>query len=92
MNARVVLTSAPTAATMERVCALLAFAALAGAGHQSLALGGYEPAVVSLQAEALVAGWVYDVRYSQPMPEATARMIAAAIGIAGISCRVEVQS
>ena len=92
MSARVILTAAPTAATVARSRALLAFAALTAAGHQSIAHGAYEPAAVSRRAEAMVSGWVYDVRYAQPMPERTARMVAAALDLAGIACRVEVVS
>ena len=90
MTARVVITAAPTAEAMERVGALLALPALAVAGQRALNRGSYERATVSRAAGAMVAGWIYDVRYARPMPETTAWMIAAAIELAGIACRVEV--
>ena len=92
MSARVILTSAPTAATVERSRALLVFAALTAAGHQSIAQGDVELTAAARRAEALVAGWIYDVRYARPVEERTARMIAAALDLAGIACRVEVLS
>lgn len=92
MSARVILTAAPTAATLASAHALLTSAALIGAGYAATERGGYEPAEVSRRAEAMVAGWVYDVRYVRPIEGSTARMIAAALGLAGIACRVEVVS
>lgn len=88
MSARVVLTSAPTAETMARVSALMLFAALTAAGHEATARGVYEPAKVTRRADALVAGWVYDVRYARPMDERTARMLAVGFALGGIECRV----
>lgn len=93
MSARVVLISAPDEATMERVTALLRLAAGLAEGYAASRGGGAcDPDAINRCADALVAGWVYDVRYSRPIEERTARMIAAALDLAGIACRVEVQS
>lgn len=91
MSARVILTGAAAPEAMERASALLVFAALTGAGHEAIERGGYEPDAVTRRASSQVASWVYDLRYSQPMPEQTARMLAAALDLAGVQCRVEVQ-
>lgn len=87
-TARVILTAAPTPETVARARALLAFAALCAVGNAATTRGAYEPADVSRRADAMVAGWAYDVRYAQPMPERTAHMIAAAIRTAGGACDV----
>lgn len=86
---RVILTASPSIAAVEKSRTLLTFAALTGAGHEATARGVYEPAEVTRRAEAMVAGWVYDVRHAQPMPERTARMLAAALDLAGVPCCVE---
>ncbi len=76
---------------MERVTALLRLAAGLAEGYAaSRAGGGCDPDAINRRADALVAAWVYDVRYARPMPEDVARMIAEAVGLAGVVCRVEV--
>ena len=92
MTARVVLTEAPGAATMERVTALLRLAAGLAEGYAASRGGGgaCDPDAINRRADALVAAWVYDVRYAHPMSEDVARMIAEAVGLAGVVCRVEV--
>ena len=92
MTARVVLPEAPDAATMERVTALLRLVAGLAEGYAASRGGGgaCDPDAINRRADALVAAWVYDVRYAHPMSEDVARMIAEAVGLAGVVCRVEV--
>jgi len=92
MNARIILTAAPTTVAVKRAAGLLNFAALTAAGHEATARGEYNPGEGGRRAEALVASWVDAVTRSAPMPETTARMIAAAIELGGTACRVEAVS
>ena len=88
-TARVILDAAPTPSAIERVALLLNGAALMAAGHEAVDRGRYEPAEVSQRAAELVASWVDAVTRAAPIEQRTARMLAAAIGLAGIACHVE---
>lgn len=89
MSARVILTAAPSAEAVGRARLMLALCAVQGVGHAEIERGRYEPAEVTRRADAMVDGWVYDIRYAQPMRTEAARAIAGILGAAGIECRVE---
>lgn len=80
---RVIATAAPTAAQVEKVCALLAFAALAAAGRAATDRGSYVPAEVSASAEGVLERLRAVLVESAPTDERTARMVAAAVQTAG---------
>lgn len=86
--ARVILDAAPTREAMDLVALLLNGAALMAAGHEAVDRGHYEPAEVSRRASELVASWVDAVTAAAPLEQRTARMIASALGLAGIACHV----
>ena len=86
------LTAVWNLAGITLLAALLRLVAGLAEGYAASRGGGgaCDPDAINRRADALVAAWVYDVRYARPMPEDVARMIAEAVGLAGVVCRVEV--
>lgn len=84
---RVIVTTAPTAAQVETVHQMLAFAAVARAGHDAAARGTYDAAQVSTTARRIADRLVAAIVDETPVDAATARMLVSALTIVG--CRAQ---